>query len=222
MEIETQRRALLVEVEAAWARALAAQWDAGLALVGLFDALGSLRQRGFWRKRAPPRLRVVGERRWRHGEYGRYLGAAVRKEALTPEDEALLESVERPRTRLDCMPGGMNAARPCPFLSCRYHLGVEIAHNADTGEPQWMRHMLEWEEDGGPSCALDVADQGARMPTEVGVITGMTKQGAVFVVKRALAALDDAAQDAGIEPQDLLRGIDAMREEAAMDRSAVL
>ena len=221
--IEEQRRQIHVEIEAAWAAALSKQWECALALVGLFEALGSIRQRGFWRQRAAPRQRQPGERRWKHGEYGRHLHLAVLRESMTTEDEAVLRDSKRPQTRADCLPGGCNEARPCPWLGCRYHIGVEIApsFNPETGDPAWVRHLLEWDEDGGPSCALDVADQGARMPTEVGVILGLTKQGAVFVVKEALQSLERASADAGLEHADLLRGIDALREEAANDRERI-
>jgi hypothetical protein len=38
--------------------------------------------------------------------------------------------VTRPLTRGDCLPGGSNEARPCPFVSCRHHMLLEVA---DTG-----------------------------------------------------------------------------------------
>lgn len=59
---------------------------------------------------------------------------------------------QRPQTRGDCLPGGTNSARPCPWVGCKYHLAVDI--NTHTGSLQ---------EHGDPAtmpvtCALDVAD----------------------------------------------------------------
>ena len=39
------------------------------------------------------------------------------------------EGVERPHTRGDCLEGGSNAERPCPFVSCRYHLALDVQRN---------------------------------------------------------------------------------------------
>lgn len=49
-----------------------------------------------------------------------------------------------PKVRGDCLPGGVNEARPCPHSSCRYH--------------------LDHEEE---SCVLDVADNGEHTLEEV-------------------------------------------------------
>lgn len=59
--------------------------------------------------------------------------------------------VVRPRTRGDCLPGGANAARPCPFVACRYHLAVHVDGNeivVVTEDPATLPQ----------SCTLDVAD----------------------------------------------------------------
>lgn len=50
----------------------------------------------------------------------------------------------QPLTRGDCLDDGVNAARPCKWITCRYHLyNIEM------------------------SCALDAADEG---PTELETI----------------------------------------------------
>lgn len=59
--------------------------------------------------------------------------------------------IVRPRTRGDCLPGGPNAARPCPFVSCRYHLAVHVDGNeiaVVTEDPSTLPQ----------TCTLDVAD----------------------------------------------------------------
>ena len=44
-------------------------------------------------------------------------------EPLTLADYEILDEV-RPRTLADCMEGGRNAARPCPWVGCRAHLAT--------------------------------------------------------------------------------------------------
>jgi hypothetical protein len=62
------------------------------------------------------------------------------------------EDVDRPRTRGDCAGG----ERPCPFVSCKYHLYLDVAEN---GTIKVNHPTLEpWELTD--SCALDIADQG--------------------------------------------------------------
>lgn len=64
-----------------------------------------------------------------------------------------------PRTRGDCLPGGRNAARPCPWLTCRANLAAE----GGTTE----------------SCALDVVDEypGGLTHDAVGkLLGGLTRE----------------------------------------------
>lgn len=217
--IETDHREIRREVESAWLRAMRDQWAAALALVALWEAFAGLREGDFLRQRARRTPRGEGQRRWQAGQWGPHLAALVKAGALDDDDRALLAEERRPVTRLDCLPGGPNEMRPCPWVSCRYHLGVEIG--LDTPGQPYMRTMLEWDTDRGPSCALDVADQGGRMPTEIGNIIGLSKQGAVFTIRKALLRLADAAQSAGMAQEDVLRGLDAMREEVASERTPV-
>src|SRR5262245_4590856 len=65
-------------------------------------------------------------------------------DAALSGDEGISE-VERPRVRADCLPGGVNEERPCPWASCRYHL---VHLRRDGLEPDTM--------DPSRSCVLDV------------------------------------------------------------------
>lgn len=60
----------------------------------------------------------------------------------------------RPRTRGDCRFG----ARPCPWLSCRYHLAMEVTSAGTVRLPHPHASLAELEE----TCVLDVAELGAR------------------------------------------------------------
>jgi len=76
--------------------------------------------------------------------------------------------VERPKTRGDCEGG----PRPCPFVSCRYHLYLDVL---DTGSLKINRPDLEpWELED--SCALDVADRAGITLEEAGEVMNLTRE----------------------------------------------
>jgi hypothetical protein len=93
-----------------------------------------------------------------------------------------VEDVERPRTRAECS----QEARPCPWVSCKHHLYLDI--NPETGsikinfpdlEPWEMKH----------TCSLDVADAGALTLEEIGFITNLTRERIRQVEVRGLLKL---------------------------------
>jgi hypothetical protein len=63
------------------------------------------------------------------------------------------EDYDRPRTRGDCADG----VRPCPFVSCRYHLFLEVGQNGSIKFNQPDVEVWEMAE----SCAIDIADRGS-------------------------------------------------------------
>ena len=93
-----------------------------------------------------------------------------------------VEGIERPRTRAECT----QEARPCPWVSCKHHLYLDI--NPETGsikinfpdlEPWEMKH----------TCSLDVADAGALTLEEIGFITNLTRERIRQVEVRGLLKL---------------------------------
>ena len=96
---------------------------------------------------------------------------------LYPEVE-----VERPKTRADCA----NGARPCPFVSCKHHLFLDVS--ARTGAIKLNFPDLEvW--DMNETCALDVADRGGTTLEEVGAIMNLTRERIRQVEVKGLAKL---------------------------------
>jgi hypothetical protein len=91
------------------------------------------------------------ERSWRGAQA---LRPSDQVEGLSREDSLTLSLHERPKLRSDCERGGVNAERPCPWAGCRHHLGVEV--NQESGS----LNVLEGWDDGGATCAIDVAAQG--------------------------------------------------------------
>lgn len=79
---------------------------------------------------------------------------------------------DRPRTREDCLQGP-HAERPCPFVSCKHHLYLDI--NTKTGSIKLNFPNKEpWEMK--ESCALDVADREGVTLEEVGAIVNLTRE----------------------------------------------
>ena len=91
---------------------------------------------------------------------------------VTLKDREKLKNVNyppfrRPRLRSECE-GGF---RPCPFVSCRYHLYLDITR---TGSIQFNFNEEPWEIE--PSCALDVADEGGHHLEEIGGILHVCRE----------------------------------------------
>lgn len=98
---------------------------------------------------------------------------------------------ERPRTRDDCLPGGCNEQRPCPWVSCKFHLAIDV--NPKTGSVKLNFPALEvWEM--RETCALDVADRGGTTLEDVGDITGLTRERIRQIEQRGLIKIREAAE----------------------------
>jgi len=79
------------------------------------------------------------------------------------------EIYDRPVTRADCKSG----ERPCPFVSCKYHLYLDV--NPETGSIKLNFPDIEvWEMT--ETCALDVAERGGVTLEEVGEIMNLTRE----------------------------------------------
>lgn len=75
----------------------------------------------------------------------------------------------RPATRAECV----NGPRPCPHVSCRHHLYLDVS--PQTGAIKLNFPDLEvWEM--AVSCALDVADDGGVTLEDVGAIMNLTRE----------------------------------------------
>lgn len=88
----------------------------------------------------------------------------------------------RPQSRGDCA----NVSRPCPYVSCKYHLYIDV--NPTTGSIKINFPDLEvWELQ--QSCALDVAQTGGITLEEVGEILNLTRERIRQVEVRGLMKL---------------------------------
>ncbi len=74
----------------------------------------------------------------------------------------------RPQTRGECA----NGPRPCPWVSCRYHLLLTVMG----GGALRLDHGHDDPGQLAESCALDVADRGGITLEEVGEILSLTRE----------------------------------------------
>ena len=143
------------------------------------------------------------------------------------------DDYERPQTRGDCLPGGCNGARPCPWVSCVHHLATDV--HPTTGSVTWR-----WGDDAddldsaawrGDTCALDVADRGGLSLDAVGHAMNLTRERtrqletlALTQLRAALIASGmTAAEAAGVLADAVQRGGNAptVTEETAQGLRAV-
>lgn len=104
--------------------------------------------------------------------------------ARARELEAELD--ERPRQREDCA----NGPRPCPLVSCRHHLYLDV--NPQTGTIKLNFPELEvWEL--VHSCALDIADLGGTAIERVGELLNVTRERIRQIETQALAKLTSSS-----------------------------
>jgi Sigma-70, region 4 len=109
---------------------------------------------------------------------------------LEPELQAFMAELDatRPKTRGDCAEG----ERPCPYVSCKYNLYVDV--NPRTGSVKMNFPDKElWEL--SETCALDVADRAGITLEEVGVIMNLTRERVRQLEMRGLAKLRVIADD---------------------------
>lgn len=84
----------------------------------------------------------------------------------------------RPRTRADCIDG----PRPCPYVGCRHHLGLDVREGGSIAYSGAVE-----------TCSLDVADEGGLPLLEVGRIIGVTRERIRQIEREALWKLQAAA-----------------------------
>jgi hypothetical protein len=134
--------------------------------------------KGRRKRRNRARARTISIRRLSKAELNR-------GKALYPETDYW-----RPTTRSECI----DMERPCPFVSCKYHLYLDV-HPVRGSIKVNFTDIEVWEMT--ETCALDIADRGGITLEEVGEIMNLTRE-RVRQVETAglakLAALQDVAR----------------------------
>ncbi len=100
--------------------------------------------------------------------------------------------------------GGCSVNGVCPFVSCRYHLFMDVSEvgsllsqgrSAFTRIPkrndfdEWSDGLVKAMVEAEHTCSLDVADDGGSNLEETAKFFGVSRQGIQFIEKRALAKL---------------------------------
>ncbi|MDB4986783.1 MAG: DNA-binding protein AsgB [Myxococcaceae bacterium] len=136
--------------------------------------------RGKRRRRSRARARTISIRRLSKTELN--LGRM-----MYPE-----EQYWRPESRGECA----DMERPCPFVSCKYHLYIDV-HPVRGSIKINFPDIEVWEMTD--TCALDIADRGGITLEEVGEIMNLTRERVRQVETQGLAKLQ------GLSEVDLLR-----------------
>jgi len=111
--------------------------------------------------------------------------------AIITEDFDAVDEATLPATRSACRSG----PRPCPFVSCRFHLYLDV--NPKTGSIKINFPDQEpWDLD--VSCALDVAEaRGGMSLEELGKLLNLTRERARQLEQCALAKIGDVVGSDG-------------------------
>ncbi len=123
------------------------------------------------RRRSRSRARTISIRRLSKAELNR-------GRMLYPETDYW-----KPRTRAECK----DMDRPCPFVSCKYHLFVDV-HPVRGSIKLNFPDVEVWEMT--ETCALDVADRGGITLEEVGEIMNLTRERVRQVETAGLSKLE--------------------------------
>ncbi len=92
-------------------------------------------------------------------------------------------NIERPMTRGECQGG----ERPCPFVSCKWHLAIDVS--ADGSVKLNFPHLEVWELP--ETCALDVADRGDITLEDIGTRMNITRERIRQIEALALRVLNE-------------------------------
>jgi hypothetical protein len=112
---------------------------------------------------------------------------------------------ERPMLRAHCE----GAERPCPFVSCKHHLYLDV--NPETGSIKLNFPDIEvWEMT--ETCALDVAERGGVTLEEVGEIMNLTRERIRQLEMSGLSKLHLADNEQGTDLKEFAEEIDLALE----------
>lgn len=132
----------------------------------------------------------------------RITAKALAAEYRRPRVSLRVVDEDRPRTRGECVGG----ERPCPWVSCRHHLALEVQRGGSISiNPLLLEDAINGDELDltrlPETCALDVADRGPTTARHVANLAGTSFQRICQVEGKALA---HAAKEAGKKGRDEL------------------
>jgi hypothetical protein len=113
----------------------------------------------------PPQKPVVARQRPKTVAGKRLTRAEIRQGIATLDDAWYA----KPKTRAECA----NEIRPCPFVSCRHHLYLDVRDETQSIKLNFP-HLEVWELED--SCSLDVAEQGGLDLREIAELMNVSHQ----------------------------------------------
>lgn len=113
--------------------------------------------------------------------------------SVDPTDGEIFAANPRPVTRGDCMEGGVNEQRPCPWMSCKWHLAT--VRRTDRTDDQFAEEIVGMRE----SCVLDVADQDGGTLERVGEALDVTRERVRQIEAKALRRVGHNARSKRLE-----------------------
>jgi hypothetical protein len=109
-----------------------------------------------------------------------------------------------PMSRGDCLPGGVNEQRPCPWARCRWHLAFD--YNQRNGS--LTENFPDLDFDQIPqTCALDVADRGETSLDDVGQLLNVTREAMRLTEIRAFKKIIETS-----DPRLVIEWLDLLRD----------
>ncbi len=170
------------------------------------------------------RVGVNGRRNQRRSESDRDLRRIFKARPVADvlADHDTILAHDRPATRGDCLPGGCNEERPCPWVSCKHHLYLEPHEDSPSLKfPHATREPWELAD----TCALDVAERtkenlmmaedAEHTLDELGAALNLTRE---RVRQMVAAAVTDAI--GALSPRDAQRTREALESIDARDPDA--
>lgn len=112
---------------------------------------------------------------------------------------------ERPKTRGDCF----RMPRPCPWVSCRHHLYLDIDGKGNLK----INHPGKELEELAETCALDAAGKTSRTLEEVAVLLSVTRERVRQIEQAALVHLRAEAKKLFADDEETLAALDALLRE---------
>jgi len=112
---------------------------------------------------------------------------------------------ERPTRRADCLPGGANAARPCPFVTCASHAVHGVLTPSAYGLLDPEEVIARAFDPARPSCVLDIIDDhpGGVTLDGAGDLFRVTRERARQMEQRAFTRVLPRLRRRGITEADV-------------------
>lgn len=129
--------------------------------------------------------------------------------AMYPERPGV--DYQRPRTFADCDAADLGASVPCPFVSCKHHVALDVNERAGSIKSNFP----DCDPDEIPhTCTLRVAERGGATLDDVAAVMNLTRERVRQIQDIALAKIRHALGDAAIRDlidasDDRLAAIDA-------------